>query len=93
MDAMDTATFWSVPAARPSHNESSAAVPTGECVDFTNDLPPDAVAEIASLFAKGFLRYWRSQRQRPLIAENQLDSTATQSGHVTVVNTTEKGED
>ena len=93
MDATDIATFWSVRVARPSLNESAAAVPTGECVDFTNDLPPDAVAEIASLFAKGFLRHWRSQRQRPLIAENQLDSPATQSGHVTVVDTTEKGED
>lgn len=93
MDATDIATHWSAPAARPSHNESPAAVPTGECVDFTNDLPPDAVAEITSLFAKGFLRYWRSQRLRPLITENQLDSPATQSGHVTVVDATEKGED
>jgi len=31
-------------------------------VDFENDLPPEAVDEIASLLAKGFLRYWKSKR-------------------------------
>ena len=43
--------------ARLYHNESSASVPKGESVDFANDLPPDGVAGIASLFARGFLRY------------------------------------
>jgi hypothetical protein len=57
-------------------------------VDFKEDLPPDAVAEIASLLAKGFLRYWKSQRHRPQIAsEEAVDSSASQSCHRTVVNT------
>lgn len=56
-------------------------------MDFKEDLPPDAVAEIASLLAKGFLRYWKSQRQRPQIAGNEgVDSSASQSRHGTVVN-------
>ena len=58
-------------------------------MDFENDLPPEDVDEIASLLAKGFLRYWKSQRQRPRIAESQVDSPATESRHVTVVNATE----
>jgi hypothetical protein len=58
-------------------------------VDFENDLPPEDVDEIASLLAKGFLRYWKSQRQRPLIAESQVDSLAPESRHVNVVNATE----
>ena len=93
MDVTDTATCWSAPGARPSHNESTAFVPKGDRVDFANDLPPDAVAEIASLFATGFLRYWKSQRLRPLVAKGRLDSPATQSPHGTVVNTQEKDED
>ena len=45
-------------------------------MDFANDLPPEAVDEIALLLARGFLRYWKSQRLRPLIAETRLDSSA-----------------
>jgi hypothetical protein len=52
-------------------------------------LPPEDVDEIASLLARGFLRYWKSQRQRPLIAESPVDSPAPESRHVTVVNATE----
>ena len=59
-------------------------------MDFENDLPPEDVDEIASLLARGFLRYWKSQRQRPLIAESQVDSSAPESRHVTVVNATER---
>ena len=57
-----------------------------------NALPPEALDEIASLLARGFLRYWKSQRQRPLIAESQVDSPAPESRHVTVVNATERDE-
>jgi hypothetical protein len=58
-------------------------------VDFENDLPPEDVDEIASLLARGVLRYWKSQRQRPLIAASQVDSLAPESRHVTVVNAAE----
>jgi hypothetical protein len=61
-------------------------------VDFANDLPPDGVDEIASLLARGFLRYWKSQRLRPLIAESRLDSPATESPDRTVVNAKRTGE-
>ena len=61
-------------------------------MDFANDLPPEAVDEIASLLARGFLRYWKSQRLRPLIAEAQLDSSATESPYGTVVNARRTGE-
>ena len=61
-------------------------------MDFTNDLPLEALDEITSLFARGFLRYWKSQRLRPLIAENRLDSSATESPHGTVVNAKRTGE-
>jgi hypothetical protein len=53
-------------------------------------LPPEALDEIASLLARGFLRYCKSQRQRPLIAASQVDSPAPESRHVTVVNATER---
>jgi hypothetical protein len=59
-------------------------------VDFENDLPPEAVDEITSLLAKGFLRYWKSQRMRPMIAsvgpDGGLDFQPTPSLHVSVVN-------
>jgi hypothetical protein len=61
-------------------------------VDFANDLPPDGLDEITSLLASGFLRYWKSQRLRPLIAENLLDSPATESPDGTVVNAKRTGE-
>ena len=65
-------------------------------MDFENDLPPEAVDEITSLLAKGFLRYWKSQRVRPIIApcsaNDALDFPATQSVHVSVVNAKRKGE-
>jgi hypothetical protein len=90
----DTATFGLRQSARRSHNEST--VPEGECVDSENDLPPEAVDEIASLLAKGFLRYWKSQRARPMIApadpDGGLDSRPTPSVHVSVVNAKRTGE-
>jgi hypothetical protein len=55
-----------------------------------NALPPEALDEIASLLASGFLRYWKSQRQRPRIAESQVDSPAPESRHVNVVNAAER---
>ena len=65
-------------------------------MDSTDDLPHDAVDEIASLLARGFLRYWKSQRARPVAApdgpNHALDLPATQSRHVTVVNAQEKDE-
>jgi len=61
----------------------------GECVYAENALPPEALDEIASLLAKGFLRYWKSQHQRPLIAQSQVDSPAPESRHVNVVNAAE----
>jgi hypothetical protein len=65
-------------------------------VDSENDLPPEAVDEIASLLAKGFLRYWKSQRARPMIApadpDGGLDSRPTPSVHVSVVNAKRTGE-
>ena len=65
-------------------------------MDFRNDLPDDAVDEIATLLARGFLRYWKSQRLRPALAEdgadNRLDLPATESRYVTVVNAKEKDE-
>ena len=65
-------------------------------MNFENDLPPEAVDEIASLLAKGFLRYWKSQRMCPIIApaslEGGLASQPTQSVHVSVVNAKRAGE-
>ena len=65
-------------------------------MDFEDHLPPEAVDEIASLLAKGFLRYWKSQRVRPIIAlaspDGGLDSRPTQSVHVSVVNAKRTGE-
>lgn len=52
-------------------------------------LPLEALDEIASLLARGFLRYWKSQHQRPLITESQVDSPAPESRHVNVVNAAE----
>jgi hypothetical protein len=54
-----------------------------------NALPPEALDEIASLLARGFLRYWKSRQQRPLIAESQVDSPAPESRHGSVVNAAE----
>ena len=65
-------------------------------MDFENDLPDNAVDEITSLLAKGFLRYWKSQRMRPVIApagpDGGLDSRPTPSLHVSVVNAKRTGE-
>lgn len=58
-------------------------------MDFQDDLPPEAVEEIASLLAKGCLRYWKSLRRR---ATAELDLQAAESRHVTVVDTRETGE-
>jgi hypothetical protein len=44
-------------ALQRSHKQSPASVPKGESMDLANDLPPDGVAGIASLLARGFLRY------------------------------------
>jgi hypothetical protein len=70
------------------------------------DLPPGAVTEIASILAHGYLRYRASCRKRPravpdgnptqpAAADASLAFPATQSVHVTVVDTertVEKGE-
>jgi hypothetical protein len=65
-------------------------------VGFDDDLPDDAVDEIASLLATGFLRYWKSQRMRPVIVpggpDGGLDSRPTPSLHVSVVNAKRTGE-
>lgn len=65
-------------------------------MDFENDLPPEAVDEIASLLARGFLRYWKSQRTRPAmtpaVPDGGLASLPTQSLHVGVVDTKRTGE-
>ena len=65
-------------------------------MDSENDLPPEAVDEIASLLAKGFLRHWKSQRVRPRIAppdpDGGLDSRPTPSLHVSVVSAKRTGE-
>lgn len=58
-------------------------------MDFQDDLPPEAVEEIASLLAKGCLRYWKSLRRR---ATPELDLQAAESRHVTVVDAQERGE-
>ena len=72
MDVTDIATYWFA-SVRPSPPQRVPGFrPRGEFVDFANDLPPDGVDEIASLLARGFLRYWKSQRLRPLIAESRL---------------------
>ena len=95
MGATDTATHGLHEAARPSHNESTAPS-RGGCVDSEDHLPAPAVEEIATLLAKGFLRYWKSRRLRPAIEpvgpENGLDSQPTQSLHVSVVDTTREEE-
>lgn len=59
-------------------------------MDFKDDLPPEVVEEISTMLARGFLRYWISQKRRPRIAESQLDSSVSESAHVTVVNAQEK---
>lgn len=65
-------------------------------MDSENNLPDDAVDEITSLLAKGFLRYWKSQCVRPMIApgnpDGGLDSRPTPSLHVSVVNAKRTGE-
>lgn len=58
-----------------------------------SDLPPGAVAEIASILARGYMRYRKSDRLRQLSqGENDLDSAAEPSLHVTVVNAQKRGE-
>jgi hypothetical protein len=68
------------------------------------DLPPAAVTEIASILARGFLRYRASLRRAPLgqpddkqsepaAASTGLAFPATPSVHVTVVNAQSKGEE
>jgi len=67
------------------------------------DLPPAAVTEIASILARGFLRYRTSLRRPPLgqpdVSQAQpagantgLAFPATPSVHVTGVNAQSKGE-
>jgi hypothetical protein len=68
------------------------------------DLPPAGVAEIASILARGYLRY-RASLRRPIqapedgspVAQPSAPATglafpATPSLHVSVVNTQRKGE-
>ena len=51
------------------------------------DVRPEELAVIASILAKGYLRYRKSRQNRaPEPAQNRLDSGAEQSLHVTVVN-------
>lgn len=61
-----------------------------------HDLPFEAVAEIAIILAKGYLRHRKSRRIHHLTeaekAENGLDSSSTQSPHVSVVNAESRGE-
>jgi hypothetical protein len=88
---MDTATsICAGPPVSPTTNPRIR--PKGDSVAFENDLSNEAVAEIASLLARGFLRNRRSQLQRPISAEHQLDWPVPESPHVTVVNATEKDE-
>jgi hypothetical protein len=95
VDVRDTATVGLRQFA-VSPQRVHGIVPEGECVDFENDLPDDAVDEITSLLAKGFLRYWKSQCMRPVIAPGGpaggLDSRPTPSLHVSVVYAERTGE-
>jgi hypothetical protein len=51
------------------------------------DVRPEHISEIASIFAKGYLRYKKSRQNRlPDSPQDGVDSDATQSVHVTVVN-------
>ncbi len=51
------------------------------------DARPEDLAVIASILAKGYLRYRKSRQNRALEpAQNRLDSRAEPSLHVTVVN-------
>lgn len=62
-------------------------------MNFENNLPTEAVREIASILAKGFLRHWRAQHVRLVSdAAGQLDSSETPSPDGTVVNANETGE-
>ena len=48
---------------------------------------PDDISEIATILAKGYLRYRKSRRSRvPDPVPTGLDSGAEESVHVTVVN-------
>ena len=53
----------------------------------SENVRPECISEIASIFAKGFLRYRKSRRLRPPDPpQNGLDSAPEPSPHVTVVN-------
>ena len=53
-------------------------------------ITPEYISQIAAILAKGFLRYWKAQRQRSLIAESRVDSPAPESRHGTVVDAKER---
>ena len=53
----------------------------------SENVRPECISEIASIFAKGFLRYRKSRRLQAVEPpQNGLDSAAEPSPHVTVVN-------